>query len=127
MKMTIKMDFLFPILRLRANCAWSAEFCPWTGDSHSIFREDLRIGEIPKLKPFKPKFQEKRSREEKAKKRVIENHNGQYQGKKKKGKSEPVVDVCYSRALATENFISNENRAIKKSMTPGGVLTKSKV
>ena len=41
-----------------------------------------------------------------------------------------VVDVCYSQALATENFIyfiSNENRAIKKSMTLGDVLTKNKV
>ena len=38
-----------------------------------------------------------------------------------------VVDVCYSRALATENFISNENRAIKKSMTLGDILTKNKV
>ena len=27
----------------------------------------------------------------------------------------------------TENFTSNENRAIKKSMTPGDVLTKNKV
>ena len=26
---------------------------------------------------------------------------------------------CYSRALATENFISNENRAIKKSDDSG--------
>ena len=38
-----------------------------------------------------------------------------------------VVDVCYSRALATENVISNENRAIKKSMTQGDILTQNKV
>ena len=49
MKMTIKQGiFISYSLKINSKLSLVCRVLLWTGDSHSIFREDLRIGEIPK-------------------------------------------------------------------------------